>query len=88
MDALNGVHGATTQTLQDLVQSHPKDDAPSILIESALGIVTFPQLSDDRESMHAQRYIRSRLSEVRRNEPAQQGKEVIPTDASTHKEPG
>ncbi len=39
-------------------------DAPSILIESAEGIATFPGLNGDQESQVARAFINRRLAEI------------------------
>lgn len=68
--ALNGVRGATSETLQDLVHDDP-NDPPSILIESAVGITTFPTLGKDFESERAKGFINRRLEEVTSKEAAE-----------------
>jgi hypothetical protein len=62
--ALEGVHGGTSEALQGFVQSHPDGDAPSILIESAEGIATFPGLNGDAESRVAREFIGRRFAEI------------------------
>ena len=61
----------------------PDRDAPSILIESAEGIPTFPGLNGDRESQLARAFIHQRLAEI----PAQRAsarREPAPTDPAKH----
>jgi hypothetical protein len=62
---LGGVGGATSDALQEeRIQGHPKDDAASMLVESAEGITTFPGLNGDDASRIARAFINRRLGEI------------------------
>jgi hypothetical protein len=61
---LRGVQSGTSETLQDYTQSVYPAGAPSIQIESAEGITTFPGLNGDDESNDARAFIRTRLDEI------------------------
>jgi hypothetical protein len=61
---LQGVHGGSTQTLRAHTRAAYAAGGPSIQIESAEGITTFPQLSGDEESMAARAFINGRVVEI------------------------
>lgn len=82
--ALGGVRGTTSETLQGFVQGHPAGDAPSILVESAEGITTFPGLNGDAESVTARKFIGRRLTEIAsRHVRTTRAKRASPADRTT-----
>jgi hypothetical protein len=64
LQPLSGVHGGTSETLSAHAHAVYGASAPSIRIESAEGITTYPGLNGDEESEAARKYISGRVAEI------------------------
>ncbi|HEY4811821.1 MAG TPA: hypothetical protein VIH71_12265 [Solirubrobacteraceae bacterium] len=61
---LLGVQGGTSPTLRAHTEATYDQGGPSIQIESAEGITTFPGLNGDPESVAARNFICDRVDEI------------------------
>jgi hypothetical protein len=61
---LNGVSGGTSETLAAYAKEAYGGEGPSIRIESAEGITTYPGLNGDKESDAARKFINNQLAKI------------------------